>query len=72
MKLTPLLIHPNKGTSGELNYSHSACGPPITNSSLVTPTKHIPNPKDLVLQVQTPPTHACNFLYLGKSKQTSS
>ena len=52
MKWTPSLIHPNKGTFGELNCSHSACDPPITNYSL------IPNPKDLVLQVQTPPTHA--------------
>jgi len=41
MKWTPSLIPPNKGTSGELNRSRSACGPPDTNSSLMPPTKHI-------------------------------
>ena len=59
---TPSLIHPNKSTSSELNSSHSACGPPITNSSLMTKTKHIPNPMDLIYQAQTPQTHAYNFL----------
>jgi len=42
----------NKSTSGELNRSHSACGPPITSSSLATHAKHIPDPMDLVLQAQ--------------------
>jgi len=41
MKWTPSLIHPNKGTFGELNHSRSACGPPDTNSSLMPPAKHI-------------------------------
>jgi len=39
---TPSLTHPNESTSGELNCSCSACGPPITNSSFATQTKNIP------------------------------
>ena len=69
---TPSLSHPNKSTSGELSRSHSAYGPPIMNSSFVTQAKHIPNPMDLVLQVQTPQTYAYNFLSLWNTKQTSA
>jgi len=55
MRWTPSPTHPNESTSGELNRSRSACGPPITNSLFTTQAKHIPDPKDLVLQVQTHP-----------------
>jgi len=72
MRWTPSLTHPNDSTSGERNCSHSAWGPPITNSSLSTQAKHIPDPKDLVLQVQTPQICAYNFLSLGDTKQTNS
>ena len=47
MNWTPSLIHPNKGTSGELNHSRSACGPPDTNSSLMSQIKHIPDHQGL-------------------------
>jgi len=53
MRWTPSLTHSNKSTSGELNRSRSACGPPITNSLLATQAKHIPDPMDLILQAQT-------------------
>jgi len=55
MRWTPSPTHPNESTSGELNRSCSACGRPIMNSSFATQAKHIPDPKDLVLQVQTHP-----------------
>ena len=70
MKWTPSLIHPNKGTSGELNCSHSACGPPITSSSFATQTKHIPNPKDLFLQAQHHKHMHNKFLSLGNTSNS--
>ena len=71
MRWTPSLTHPSESTFGELKCSRSACSPYITNYSLATPAKHIPDPKDLVLQVQTPQTHAYNFLSLGDTKEPS-
>jgi len=72
MRWTPSLIHPNESTSGELICSHSACGPPITNSSLTTQTKHIPKSYGLSPSSPNITKHTYTSHNSGNIKWTSS